>query len=95
MVCIVGLKGLSSVIEGCDLASLIIETAQIQGVLIEDHDIFVVAQKIVSKAEGRVFQLKNVKPSEKAKKLAVASGQEKLVSDIEKHLELYKLGRSR
>jgi len=41
-----------------------------EGVSIENGDILVVAQKIVSKAEGRVFQLKDIKPSEKAKKLA-------------------------
>jgi len=34
-----------------------------------------------------------VKTAEKARELASASGQEKLATDIEKHLELYKLGR--
>ena len=67
---IIGLAGFPSVKSGDDLAELIIKTAQNQGVSIEDGDVLVVAQKIVSKAEGRVFQLKNVKPSEKAKKLA-------------------------
>lgn len=69
-VSIIGLAGFPSVKSGDDLAELIIKTAQKQGVSIEDGDVLVVAQKIVSKAEGRVFQLKNVKPSEKAKKLA-------------------------
>jgi len=35
-----------------------------------------------------------VEIAEKAKELAVASGRKGLISDIEKHLELYKLGRS-
>jgi coenzyme F420-0:L-glutamate ligase/coenzyme F420-1:gamma-L-glutamate ligase len=69
-VSITGLSGFSSVKNGDDLAELIVKTAQKQGVSIEDGDILVVAQKIVSKAEGRVFQLKNIKPSEKAEKLA-------------------------
>ncbi len=69
-VSIIGLAGFPSVKSGDDLAELIIKTTQNQGISIEDRDILVVAQKIVSKAEGRVFQLKNVKPSEKAKKLA-------------------------
>ncbi len=69
-VSIIGLVGFPSVKSGDDLAESIIKTAQKQGVSIEDEDILVVAQKVVSKAEGRVFRLRNVKPSEKAKKLA-------------------------
>ena len=68
-VSIIGLAGFPSVKSGEDLAELIINTAQKQGVSIEDGDILVVAQKIVSKAEGRVFQLKDIKPSKKARKL--------------------------
>ncbi|MFB0514809.1 MAG: coenzyme F420-0:L-glutamate ligase, partial [Candidatus Bathyarchaeia archaeon] len=67
---IIGLAGFPSVKNGDDLTELIIETAQKQGVSIEDGDILVVAQKIVSKAEGRVFRLKDVKSSDKAEKLA-------------------------
>lgn len=69
-VSITGLASFPSVKSGDDLAELIINTAQKQGVPIENGDILVVAQKIVSKAEGRVFQLKDIEPSEKAKKLA-------------------------
>jgi coenzyme F420-0:L-glutamate ligase/coenzyme F420-1:gamma-L-glutamate ligase len=69
-VSIIGLAGFPSVKNGDDLAKLIIKTAQKHGISIENGDILVVAQKIVSKAEGRVFQLKYVKPSEKAKQLA-------------------------
>ncbi len=69
-VSIIGLAVFPSVKGGDDLAELIVKTAHKKGVSIEDGDILVVAQKIVSKAEGRVFQLKNVKPSEKAKKIA-------------------------
>ncbi len=67
---IIGLTRFPSVRNGDDLAELVVKTAQDQGVSIEDGDILVVAQKIVSKAEGRVFQLRDVGPSEKAEKLA-------------------------
>jgi coenzyme F420-0:L-glutamate ligase/coenzyme F420-1:gamma-L-glutamate ligase len=69
-VSIIGLTGFPSVEKGDDLAWLIVEIAKRQGVSIENGDIFVVAQKIVSKAEGRVFRLRKVKPSEEAKRLA-------------------------
>jgi len=49
---IIGLADFPFVKEGDDLSELIIKTAQRQGVSIEDGDILVVAQKIVSKAEA-------------------------------------------
>jgi coenzyme F420-0:L-glutamate ligase / coenzyme F420-1:gamma-L-glutamate ligase len=54
--------------EGDDLAELIAERAEL-----EDGDVLVVAQKAVSKAEGRVVRLADVEPSERARELA---GQE-------------------
>jgi coenzyme F420-0:L-glutamate ligase/coenzyme F420-1:gamma-L-glutamate ligase len=54
--------------EGDDLAELIAERAEL-----EDGDVLVVAQKAVSKAEGRVVRLADVEPSERARDLA---GQE-------------------
>ena len=55
---------------GDDLARIILETAQKNGVEIEDEDVIVVAQKVVSKAEKRTVRLKDVRPSKKAFKLA-------------------------
>ena len=55
---------------GDNLADLVVNTAKKNGVEIENGDIVVIAQKIVSKAEGRVIRLSQVKPSEKAKELA-------------------------
>jgi coenzyme F420-0:L-glutamate ligase / coenzyme F420-1:gamma-L-glutamate ligase len=57
--------GLPEVEQGDDLAALI--AAQIE---LEDHDIVVVAQKVVSKAEGRVVSLSEIEPSERAIELA-------------------------
>jgi len=69
-VSIIGLEGFPQVKNGDNLAELIVKTAKIRGVSIEDGDILVVAQKIVSKAEGRVFQLEDIKPSERAREIA-------------------------
>lgn len=55
---------------GDNLAKLIIETAEKENVSINDGDIVVVAQKVVSKANGRVIQLKTVKPSDTAEEVA-------------------------
>jgi coenzyme F420-0:L-glutamate ligase/coenzyme F420-1:gamma-L-glutamate ligase len=54
-------EGLPEVRPGDDLASLIAERASLQ-----DGDVVVVAQKVVSKAEGQVRDLADVTPSQKA-----------------------------
>jgi coenzyme F420-0:L-glutamate ligase/coenzyme F420-1:gamma-L-glutamate ligase len=58
-------EGLPEISEGDDLAALIAERAGL-----EDGDVLVVAQKVVSKAEGRVERLSEIEPSERARELA-------------------------
>lgn len=70
IVSVVGLEGFPLVEAGDNLAKMIVETAKKNSVSIDDGDIIVVAQKIVSKAEARIVQLKDMKPSEKAKEIA-------------------------
>jgi coenzyme F420-0:L-glutamate ligase / coenzyme F420-1:gamma-L-glutamate ligase len=67
------LAGLPEVREGDDLGALIAATAEL-----EDDDVVVVAQKIVSKAEGRVVRLADVEPSRKAVELAADQDPRKL-----------------
>jgi coenzyme F420-0:L-glutamate ligase/coenzyme F420-1:gamma-L-glutamate ligase len=62
---ILPLEGIPEVREGDDLAALIDEVAEL-----EDGDVLVVAQKVVSKAEGRIVRLDEVEASERAKELA-------------------------
>lgn len=63
------LEGIPEVVEGDDLAALLAEAAARAGGL-EDGDIVVVAQKVVSKAEGRVVRLADVEASDEARELA-------------------------
>ena len=58
-------KGCRRSSEGADLGALIAERTEL-----EDGDVLVVAQKAVSKAEGRVVRLDEVEPSERARELA-------------------------
>jgi len=67
---IVSLESFPLVETGDNLAQLIFETLKREGVSLSDGDIVAVAQKVVSKAEGRIVKLGNVNPSEKAKELA-------------------------
>lgn len=67
---IIGLKGFPLVKAGDNMAKLIVETSMKENISINDGDIIVVAQKVVSKANDRVMQLRTVQPSNKAKKVA-------------------------
>ena len=60
------LFGLPEIRRGDDLAALIAKAASAAALAIEENDIFVVAQKIVSKAEGRIVRLDSITPSSRA-----------------------------
>jgi coenzyme F420-0:L-glutamate ligase / coenzyme F420-1:gamma-L-glutamate ligase len=55
---------------GDNLADIIVGALQRNTIVLEDNDILVIAQKIVSKAEGRVINLARVTPSLRAIELA-------------------------
>jgi coenzyme F420-0:L-glutamate ligase/coenzyme F420-1:gamma-L-glutamate ligase len=65
VISILPVEGLPEIGEGDDLAALIAQRAELA-----DGDVLVVAQKVVSKAEGRVVRLDEVEPSEHAEELA-------------------------
>ncbi len=64
------LLGIPLIRHGDDLADIILNALPASQIKLEDNDIFVLAQKIVSKAEGRMVNLANVKPSQRAVELA-------------------------
>ncbi|MCY3986969.1 MAG: coenzyme F420-0:L-glutamate ligase [Candidatus Dadabacteria bacterium] len=61
---LVPLKGIPEVKEGDNIGELILAAASHTGFSFLDGDIAVVAQKVVSKAEGRVVRLSGVNPSD-------------------------------
>lgn len=60
------IPGLPEIRKGQNLASLIVRAARRAKIPLQDSDILVVAQKIVSKAEGRVMRLSKVDTSPRA-----------------------------
>jgi coenzyme F420-0:L-glutamate ligase / coenzyme F420-1:gamma-L-glutamate ligase len=74
---VVGVEGLPEVREGDDLAALIAERETL-----EDGDVLVVAQKVVSKAEGRIVRLADLEPSPRAVELAGADGDPRRMEAI-------------
>src|SRR5438552_3164061 len=67
---ITGLRGVPLVQAGNDLAAIAVAAYEATGLAAEDGDVLVVAQKIVSKAEGRVVDVAAVEPSQEAIALA-------------------------
>jgi coenzyme F420-0:L-glutamate ligase / coenzyme F420-1:gamma-L-glutamate ligase len=62
---VIGIEGIRELQPGDDLAALIHDAAELR-----DRDVVVIAQKAVSKAEGRVVSLDGVEPSPWALKLS-------------------------
>jgi coenzyme F420-0:L-glutamate ligase/coenzyme F420-1:gamma-L-glutamate ligase len=73
----IGVGGLPEIEEGVALGELISERAQI-----EAGDVVVIAQKVVSKAEGRLRRLSSVIPGAKARKLAAVLGKEPALVEL-------------
>ncbi len=79
---VIGIAGMPEVRPGDDLAALILEAARGQGVEIEDGDVLVVTQKIVSKAEGRLVDLREVEPSPQAQEMAARTGKDARLLEV-------------
>ncbi|MCL0029082.1 coenzyme F420-0:L-glutamate ligase [Dehalococcoidia bacterium] len=72
----IGLTGIPEIRAGDNLGKIIANAALGQQTPLEDGDILVVTQKIVSKAEGRVVPLDGIKPSEFARSFAQETGRD-------------------
>ena len=66
---VIPLRGIPELEEGDDLSAIVVESAERGGGL-ASGDVVVVAQKAVSKVEGRILHLDDVQPSERARELA-------------------------
>jgi coenzyme F420-0:L-glutamate ligase / coenzyme F420-1:gamma-L-glutamate ligase len=67
---VAALAGIPLVRPGDNVADLIVGGLAASGLSLQRGDVVVIAQKIVSKAEGRVVDLRTVTPSERAEALA-------------------------
>jgi coenzyme F420-0:L-glutamate ligase / coenzyme F420-1:gamma-L-glutamate ligase len=79
---IVALPGLPMVRAGDDIAALIAAGLSRSDIALRDGDVIVVAQKIMSKAEGRTVDIATVEPSAEAVKLAVEVGKDPRLVEV-------------
>jgi coenzyme F420-0:L-glutamate ligase/coenzyme F420-1:gamma-L-glutamate ligase len=73
---------LPEIAAGDDLPSLIATAARRMNLQIADRDVIVIAQKIVSKAEGRVVRLNDVQPSRFAREWAEAHDKDARMIEV-------------
>jgi coenzyme F420-0:L-glutamate ligase/coenzyme F420-1:gamma-L-glutamate ligase len=74
---VIPVAGLPEVVEGDSVGRLIAERAEL-----EEGDVVVISQKIVSKAEGQVRKLSAVLPGAEARKLAAVLGKEPALVEL-------------
>src|ERR1044071_2979923 len=70
MLTLAPLTGIPLIRQGDNLADLVLKAIQENNITLEDDDILVFAQKIVSKAEGRTVNLAMIAPTRRALELA-------------------------
>jgi coenzyme F420-0:L-glutamate ligase/coenzyme F420-1:gamma-L-glutamate ligase len=70
------LPGIPLIEPGDDLAATLIDAIKSAGIAPHDHDVIVLAQKIISKAEGCYVNLDAIAPSPRALKLAAVVGKD-------------------
>ena len=70
---VLGITGIPEIIGGETLGTLMADAARDQGTPLQTGDVLVVTQKIVSKAENRLFDLNNIHPSPLALNFAEAT----------------------
>jgi coenzyme F420-0:L-glutamate ligase/coenzyme F420-1:gamma-L-glutamate ligase len=67
---LIGLNEAPEVTPGMDLAQIILDAARASDLNLHDDDILIVTHKVVSKAEGRLVDLRDVQPSDLARRFA-------------------------
>ncbi len=79
---VIRVPGMPEVVDGDDVAALIVRALGEAELNIAERDVLVVAQKIVSKAEGRSVSLQSIEPSGRAKEWAAAYDKDARVVEV-------------
>jgi coenzyme F420-0:L-glutamate ligase/coenzyme F420-1:gamma-L-glutamate ligase len=76
------IPGIPMIHPGDDLAAIVVERLAAEGEQLIAGDIVVLAQKIVSKAEGRLVRLADVVPTEESMRVAEITGRDPAVTHV-------------
>ncbi len=76
------LKNIPFIRQGDNLADILVNSLRETNIELQDDDILVLAQKIVSKTEGQMVNLQTVTPSAHALELAEKSGKDPRIAEL-------------
>ena len=79
---IFGIEGVPEITAGMDLTALILQAVQAQGTPLQQDDILIVTQKVVSKEEGKLLDLATVTPSALAEQWAADYGRDPRLVEV-------------
>lgn len=79
---VTALPGIPLVQPGDDLAQLILDALNRAGITLQHGDALVVTSKIVSKAEGRIFNLNHITPSDEALRVAADTQKDPRIVEL-------------
>jgi coenzyme F420-0:L-glutamate ligase/coenzyme F420-1:gamma-L-glutamate ligase len=79
---LIALPGIPEVASGASLSDLLLEAIARAGMTLQTNDILVLAQKIVSKAEGRKIALASITPSARAQSIASDANKDPRVVEL-------------
>lgn len=82
MLTLAPLQNIPLIRHGDNLADILVNALQDTNIALQDNDILVLAQKIVSKAEGRMVNLANVTPSQQAVDLAQKADKDARIVEL-------------
>lgn len=77
-----GLSSIPIIKEGDNLGDIIVENTKLDDIPISNGDVIVIAQKVVSIAEGAIVDLKDITPSEKAIELSNKTGRDSRLCQV-------------
>ena len=73
---LIPVDGIPEIKPGDDLVGLLLGALRTSGLALEQGDVLALAQKVVSKAEGRIRKLADVVPGPEARRMAAESGKD-------------------
>jgi coenzyme F420-0:L-glutamate ligase/coenzyme F420-1:gamma-L-glutamate ligase len=92
---IISVPGIPLIKEGDDVGLILIECLKTQGISLQDSDVIVIAETIISKAEGNVVDLRDIEPTAQAMELSEKTGKEPQLCELilREAVEMVRVGK--
>ena len=79
---IFAIKGIPPIQSGDPIGEIIVNGIKRNNIILEDNDVVVIAQKIISKSENRLVSLSKINPTEEALKIAKKASKDPRVVEL-------------